>query len=43
VPAGGALEPKKLVTIPGDHFDPYLSQFTSSSGAARAWFREHLT
>ncbi|MDX6328893.1 MAG: uncharacterized protein QOI83_1276 [Streptomycetaceae bacterium] len=38
-----ALEPKKLLTIPGDHFDPYLSQFTRSSGAARAWFREHLT
>ena len=37
-----ALEPKRLVTIPGGHFDPYLSQFERSSGAAIAWFREHL-
>jgi uncharacterized protein len=37
-----ALEPKKLVTIPGGHFDPYLGQFPKSSGAAVAWFREHL-
>src|ERR1700730_2879438 len=38
-----ALEPKKLVTIPGGHFDPYLGQFQKSSSAAVAWFREHLT
>lgn len=38
-----ALEPKKLVTIHGGHFDPYLSQFHISSAAAIAWFREHLT
>jgi uncharacterized protein len=37
-----ALEPKKLVTIPGGHFDPYLSQFAVTSAAAVAWFREHL-
>jgi uncharacterized protein len=37
-----AHEPKKLVMIPGDHFDPYLSGFAASSGAATAWFREHL-
>jgi hypothetical protein len=37
-----ALQPKKLVTIPGGHFDPYLSQFKASSAAARAWFDEHL-
>ena len=37
-----ALEPKKLVTIQGGHFDPYLSQFDVSSAAAVAWFREHL-
>ena len=37
-----ALQPKKLVTIPGDHFDPYLSRFDQSSGAARDWFLEHL-
>jgi fermentation-respiration switch protein FrsA (DUF1100 family) len=38
-----ALAPKKLVTIDGDHFDPYLTRFDESSGAAIAWFTEHLT
>jgi fermentation-respiration switch protein FrsA (DUF1100 family) len=38
-----ALEPKKLVTIQGGHFDPYLRQFPTSSAAAVAWFREHLS
>ena len=37
-----ALEPKKLVTIEGGHFDPYLGQFATSSGAAISWFRQHL-
>jgi cephalosporin-C deacetylase-like acetyl esterase len=37
-----ALQPKKLVTIPGGHFDPYLSRFEQSTGAARDWFLEHL-
>lgn len=37
-----ALQPKKLVTVPGGHFDPYLSQFEKSSSAALDWFREHL-
>jgi uncharacterized protein len=37
-----ALEPKKLVTTPGGHFDPYLSRFATSSTAAGAWFAEHL-
>jgi uncharacterized protein len=37
-----ALEPKKLVTIEGGHFDAYLGQFAISSGAAIAWFRQHL-
>lgn len=37
-----ALQPKKLVTIPGGHFDPYLGQFPRSSGAAVEWFQEHL-
>jgi fermentation-respiration switch protein FrsA (DUF1100 family) len=37
-----ALHPKKLITIPGGHFDPYLSQFDKSSAAARGWFAEHL-
>ena len=37
-----ALEPKKLQLISGGHFDPYLSQFDKASGAAIAWFRQHL-
>jgi fermentation-respiration switch protein FrsA (DUF1100 family) len=37
-----ALEPKKLVTVPGGHFDPYLDRFDQAAGAARDWFIEHL-
>src|SRR6201997_4551670 len=37
-----ALQPKQLVTIDGDHFDPYLGSFADASGAAIAWFAEHL-
>ena len=37
-----AREPKKLVMISGGYFDPYLLGFDVSSGAAVAWFREHL-
>ena len=37
-----ALQPKKLVTIDGGHFDPYLTRFADASGAAVAWFTEHL-
>ena len=37
-----ALQPKKLVTIPGGHFDAYLSYFEQSSGVARDWFVEQL-
>jgi uncharacterized protein len=37
-----ALEPKKLVLIPGGHFDPYLAGFQISCGAAIDWFRQHL-
>ena len=37
-----ALEPKRLCLIEGGHFDPYLDQFPTSSGAAIVWFREHL-
>jgi fermentation-respiration switch protein FrsA (DUF1100 family) len=37
-----ARQPKKLVTIPGGHFDPYTTRFSESSSAARAWFAEHL-
>jgi uncharacterized protein len=37
-----ALQPKKLVTIDGGHFDPYLTRFAEASNAAVAWFTEHL-
>jgi fermentation-respiration switch protein FrsA (DUF1100 family) len=37
-----ALQPKRLVTIEGGHFDPYLSQFSVSSEAAVEWFTQHL-
>jgi fermentation-respiration switch protein FrsA (DUF1100 family) len=37
-----ALEPKKLVLIPGGHFDPYRSELEISCGAAVGWFRQHL-
>jgi fermentation-respiration switch protein FrsA (DUF1100 family) len=38
-----ALQPKKLVTIDGGHFDPYVADFAEASGAAVEWFTEHLT
>ncbi|MBL6079691.1 alpha/beta hydrolase [Belnapia sp. T18] len=38
-----ALEPKRLVLMPGGHFDPYTgSGFEVSSAAARDWFVQHL-
>jgi uncharacterized protein len=37
-----ALQPKKLVTIDGGHFDPYLDRFTQAASAACEWFTEHL-
>ena len=40
---GRALQPKKLLTIAGGHFDPYLERFAEAGGAARDWFTEHLT
>jgi fermentation-respiration switch protein FrsA (DUF1100 family) len=36
------LEPKKLVTIDGGHFDPYLGQFATTSTVAVSWFHQHL-
>jgi len=30
------------VTIEGGHFDPYVTLFERSSGAALEWFLEHL-
>ena len=38
-----AREPKKIVVLPGGHFDAYTdAAFKISSQAARAWFVEHL-
>jgi uncharacterized protein len=37
-----ALDPKKLVTIEGGHFDPYVGQFDRASAAAVSWFAQHL-
>jgi uncharacterized protein len=38
-----ALEPKRLVVLPGGHFGAYTGpDFERSSGAARDWFAEHL-
>jgi cephalosporin-C deacetylase-like acetyl esterase len=37
-----AVQPKKLVTIVGGHFDAYHDRFEKTSGAARDWFVEHL-
>ncbi len=38
-----ALEPKRLVLLPGGHFDAYTTDFDLAAGAARDWFVEHLT
>jgi hypothetical protein len=37
-----AVEPKKLVILPGAHFDAYVAGFEGASGAATEWFAEHL-
>lgn len=37
-----ALQPKRLVTIEGGHFDPYGGGFAQSSSAAIEWFQMHL-
>jgi fermentation-respiration switch protein FrsA (DUF1100 family) len=37
-----ALQPKRLVTIEGGHFDPYGSMFRQASDAAIDWFELHL-
>lgn len=37
-----ALHPKKLVLLPGGHFDPYIAGLATAGGAARDWFVEHL-
>ncbi len=37
-----ALEPKRLLTLKGGHFDAYTQDFDAASGAACQWFSEHL-
>ena len=37
-----AREPKKLVILPGGHFDAYIADFELSSAAARDWLVQHL-
>jgi len=37
-----ALEPKRLVLLPGGHFDAYVADFDIAAGAAADWFVEHL-
>ncbi|MFL5288137.1 MAG: alpha/beta hydrolase [Rhodopila sp.] len=37
-----ALEPKRLVLLPGGHFDAYIEMFEQSAGPAIEWFRTHL-
>jgi fermentation-respiration switch protein FrsA (DUF1100 family) len=37
-----AREPKKLVILPGGHFDAYVDGFDLASGAAADWFTQHL-
>jgi hypothetical protein len=37
-----AHQPKRLVILPGGHFDAYVDGFDESSGHARDWFVEHL-
>ena len=37
-----AREPKKLVILPGGHFDAYVDDFAGASAPARDFFLEHL-
>jgi uncharacterized protein len=37
-----ARQPKKLVIMPGGHFDAYVDGFQLASGAAVDWFVQHL-
>jgi fermentation-respiration switch protein FrsA (DUF1100 family) len=37
-----AREPKRLVLLPGGHFDAYVDGFDISSAAASDWFSQHL-
>jgi fermentation-respiration switch protein FrsA (DUF1100 family) len=37
-----AREPKKIIIMPGGHFDAYVKGFEAASGPARDWFVQHL-
>ena len=37
-----AREPKRLIVLPGGHFDAYVAGFAAASGPARDWFVRHL-
>ncbi len=37
-----ALEPKRLVTLAGGHFDAYVTDFERAASPARDWFVTHL-
>ena len=37
-----AFEPKKLVLLPGGHFDAYTTEFAQSVAPAVDWLRTHL-
>ena len=37
-----ALQPKRLVTLPGGHFDAYVRDFDAASKPAVEWFTQHL-
>jgi uncharacterized protein len=37
-----ALQPKRLVTIEGGHFVPYVEAFDTAGKTAIDWFVEHL-
>jgi fermentation-respiration switch protein FrsA (DUF1100 family) len=38
-----ALEPKKLVSFSGGHFDAYARDQHAAAAAARDWYRQHLS
>ena len=37
-----ANEPKKLIIIPGGHFDAYVGGFDVAATSAVQWFTQHL-
>ena len=37
-----AGQPKRLVSLPGRHYDAYMGLLSQSIDAALAWFAEHL-